>query len=59
MRLWIIHPKYLDSVGLVAVWRETLSAQKALKGKTKGIANHPQLKRFKNHPYPERAIFGW
>jgi hypothetical protein len=28
MRLWSIHPKYLDSKGLVACWREGLLAQK-------------------------------
>ena len=56
MRLWSIHPKYLDSVGLVALWRESLLAQKVLKGKTKGFKNHPQLKRFKDHAEPKQAI---
>lgn len=56
MRLWSIHPNYLDAAGLVALWRESLLAQKALKGETRGYQNHPQLKRFKNHPYPQRAI---
>ena len=27
MRLWSIHPKYLDAKGLVALWREALLAQ--------------------------------
>jgi hypothetical protein len=35
LRLWSIHPKYLDATGLVALWREALLAQKVLKGKTK------------------------
>jgi hypothetical protein len=56
LRLWSIHPKYLDAVGLVALWRESLLAQKILKGKTKGFKNHPQLKRFRRHPYPQRVI---
>ena len=56
MRLWSIHPKYLDAIGLVALWRESLLAQKILRGKTKGFKNHPQLKRFKTHPYPQRVI---
>lgn len=56
MRLWSIHPKYLDPAGLVALWREALLAQKVLEGKTKGFKNHPQLKRFKNHSNPRRAI---
>jgi hypothetical protein len=46
MRIWTLHPKYLDSKGLVALWREALLAQKVLQGKTKGYRNHPQLIRF-------------
>jgi len=56
MRLWSIHPKYLDSKGLLAVWREALLAQKVLYGKTKGYRNHPQLGRFKKLRYPLVAI---
>ena len=56
MRLWTIHPKYLDRMGLVAVWREGLLAQAVLEGKTKGYKNHPQLIRFKTHHEPLRAI---
>ena len=56
MRLWSIHPKYLDTKGLVALWRESLLAQKVLMGKTKGYKNHPQLERFKQHPNPLGAI---
>lgn len=56
MRLWSIHPKYLDALGLVSLWRESLLAQKVLRGETKGFKNHPQLKRFKDHSKPEQAI---
>ena len=56
MRIWSIHPKYLDAKGLVALWRETLLAQKVLKGETKGYKNHPQLIRFKQHKNPVGAI---
>lgn len=56
MKLWIIHPKYLDSKGLVALWREALLARKVLKGKTKGWKNHPQLIKFKVHKDPIAAI---
>ncbi len=56
MRLWSIHPRYLDGVGLVALWREALLARKVLKGETKGFKNHPQLERFRVHPYPQRAM---
>jgi len=45
MRIWSLHPKYLDRLGLLACWRETLLAQKVLRGKTKGYRNHPQLLR--------------
>ena len=56
MRLWSIHSEYLDRAGLLAVWREALLAQKVLEGKTKGYTNHPQLKRFKSHRFPKKAI---
>jgi len=47
MRLWSIHPRYLDRQGLIALWREALLAQKVLDGKTKGYKHHPQLIRFR------------
>jgi hypothetical protein len=56
MRLWSIHPKYLDWMGLGAEWREGLLAQAVLEGRTKGWRNHPQLNRFKEHPEPLVAI---
>jgi hypothetical protein len=56
MRLWSINPKYLDSKGLVAVWRETLLAQKVLMKQTKGYQNHPQLLRFKESANPLNTI---
>jgi len=52
MRLWSIHPKYLDTKGLLAVWREGLLAKKVLEEKTKGYKNHPQLERFKKTENP-------
>jgi hypothetical protein len=56
MRLWSLHPKYLDPQGLVALWREALLAQAVLLGETRGYRNHPQLDRFKNHTAPLAAI---
>lgn len=56
MRIWSLHPKYLDTKGLVACWRETLLAKNVLEGKTKGYTQHPQLIRFKLHPNPIAAI---
>src|SRR5512134_2680740 len=52
MRIWSLHPKYLDAKGLVALWRETLLAKHVLEGKTRGYTNHPQLHRFKKAKYP-------
>lgn len=52
MRLWSIHPKYLDTKGLLGLWRESLLAQKVLLGETKGYKNHPQLIRFKQTKDP-------
>jgi len=51
MRLWSIHPVYVDSKGLVAVWREALLAKAVLEGKTMGYKNHPQLTRFRDSEY--------
>lgn len=56
MRLWSLHPKYLDPKGLVAVWREALLAQAVLGGLTRGYLNHSQLIRFRQHPFPLPAI---
>ena len=56
MRLWTVHPKYLDAKGLVALWREALLAQAVLKGETVGYRHHPQLLRFKAHADPLAAI---
>lgn len=56
MRLWSIHPKYLDAKGLVALWREALLAKAVLENKTTGYKNHPQLKRFKEQKNPIKSI---
>jgi hypothetical protein len=56
MRIWSIHPKYLDSKGFVALWREALLAKNVLEGKTAGYRHHPQLDRFKNSQNPLDAI---
>jgi hypothetical protein len=56
VRLWSLHPKYLDPQGLVALWREALLAQAVLRGKTRGYKHHPQLERFKAHRTPRLAI---
>ncbi len=56
MRLWTLHPRYLDPKGLVAAWREALLAQKVLAGATKGYRHHPQLVRFQAEAEPPEAI---
>lgn len=56
MRIWSIHPEYLDSKGLTALWRETLLAKNVLEGNTKGYKNHPQLNRFRSAENPLSCI---
>lgn len=56
MRLWTLHPRYLDTKGLVAVWREALLAQAVLRGETRGYRHHPQLRRFQEQNDPLGAI---
>jgi len=58
MRLWTLHPKYLDARGLVALWREVLLAQKVLCGTTRGYRHHPQLRRFSEFANPARRAGG-
>ena len=56
MRLWTLHPRYLDSRGLTALWREALLARKVLLGSTRGYRHHPQLRRFQDRPNPVALI---
>ena len=56
MRLWTVHPRYLDPRGLVAAWREALLAQKVLVGATRGYRHHPQLARFQAQSDPLGTI---
>jgi hypothetical protein len=56
VRLWSLHPKYLDRQGLVALWREALLARRVLEGRTKGYTRHPQLTRFRKAKHPMDCI---
>lgn len=56
MRIWSLHPAYLDRQGLVACWRETLLAQAVLADVTKGYRQHPQLERFRAVTDPVAAV---
>jgi hypothetical protein len=59
MRLWTVHPQYLDTKGLLAAWREGLLAQKVLLGKTRGYTRHPQLQRFRIRTSPVESLAGY
>lgn len=56
MRLWSLHPQYLDRQGLLALWREGLLARKVLVGGTRGYRSHPQLWRFRASPDPVSTL---
>lgn len=56
MRLWTLHPKYLDRQGLLALWREALLAQQVLLGQTRGYRAHPQLTRFREQAEPLASL---
>jgi hypothetical protein len=56
MRLWSLHPRYLDPQGLVALWREALLARAVLCGNCRGYRSHPQLERFCSQSAPRSAI---
>lgn len=56
MRLWTVHPKYLDTRGLVALWREALLARAVLRGDTRGYRHHPQLTRFREQARPVETL---
>jgi hypothetical protein len=56
VRIWSLHPKYLDARGLVALWREALLAQAVLRRATKGYVHHPQLLRFRQQTIPVGCI---
>jgi hypothetical protein len=56
MRLWSLHPRYLDRQGLTAGWREGLLAQAVLAGRTRGYTRHPQLTRFRAQPAPVEVV---
>ena len=56
MRLWTVHPRYLDAAGLVALWREALLARAVLRGRTAGYRHHPQLVRFREQDRPVTCL---
>ena len=55
MRLWSLHPGYLDARGLVALWHEGLLTQKVLGGTTRGYLITHNSSVFKLIPTPSWA----
>lgn len=56
VRLWSLHPRWLDRQGLTACWREGLLAQAVLLGRTRGYTAHPQLERFRAATDPVASV---
>lgn len=64
MRIWSIHPKYLDRQGLGGAWKEAHQAQAILRRHIVGgqpfadipYGMHPQLDRLKAQPDPLGAL---
>jgi hypothetical protein len=56
MRIWSLHPSYLDTKGLLAAWREGLLAQSVINKPGAAYSNHPQLNRFKHLENYREAI---
>lgn len=56
MRLWTLHPHYLDLAGLRALWQNGILAQKNIFAQKGGVELHPQLLRFQKTETPEKAI---
>jgi hypothetical protein len=56
VRIWSLHPRYLDRQGLTACWREALLAQAVLADRTRGYRAHPQLRRFRSAADPTGAV---
>jgi hypothetical protein len=45
MRIWTVHPMYLDKQGMATAWREGVLGISVF-GTSKMYSSHPQLKRF-------------
>jgi hypothetical protein len=50
MRIWSVHPCYLDTRGLGALWNETLVGRNSLRRREGGWYRHSQLNRFRDLP---------
>lgn len=59
MRLWSIHPRYLDPAGLCGLWREALLAQRVVEGRTLAYRRHPQVCRLLQEDDPPGAMHAY
>ena len=57
MRLWSLHPKYLDEQGLNDLWREAIIARETLEQGMDFGYYHPHLDRFKEVDFPIQCIY--
>lgn len=56
MRIWTLHPKYLDRPGLLAAWREAWLAWSVLDRPTAGYGKHPELARWRQAITPRASL---
>lgn len=56
MRIWKVHPKYLDQKGLSGQWFEAIIAKNSLISKDGYWYNNPQMDIFKNSEDPIDAV---
>ena len=56
MRLWSLHPCYLDPAGLVAVWREGLLARAVLRGALAAVEEMKVPGTIKHLPFEWRHM---
>lgn len=59
MKLWLIHPKYLDQKSLKKCWQDTLAAIVLLGRSKEDQQNYPQLKRFLSHKTAEIQLHAY
>jgi hypothetical protein len=58
MRIWSLHPRFLDRQGLLGLWRETIQAKNALLDPqhSSNVYHERQLRRFRSHETKKSAI---
>ena len=56
MKIWTIHPKNLDDVLLVCLWRDASLGLASLSGRIGRLKNHPDLSKFRYEPNPVQVM---